>query len=140
MQGPGTNLISATSPISPNTELFRTDYRMQKLIRLSIFSLLFFPKLTGAQNTVGGVRILVPEAEVKRQSQFLNAERERLLGRWDKALEAYKEIVYKFPDNDAAWYGLARTYSATNDVVNAANAAGFEVILAAGEPPARQKP
>lgn len=102
---------------------------MQKLIRLSIFSLLFFPKLTGAQNTVGGVKILVPEAEVKRQSQFLNAERERLLGRWDKALEAYKEIVYKFPDNDAAWYGLARTYSATDDVVNAANAIAQAVKL-----------
>ena len=79
---------------------------MQKLIHLSFFFLLLLPDFTAAQNTIGGVQTLVPEAEVKRQSQFLNAERERLLGRWDKALEAYKEIVFEFPDNDAAWYGL----------------------------------
>ncbi|MFM8371963.1 MAG: tetratricopeptide repeat protein [Bacteroidota bacterium] len=102
---------------------------MQKLIRLSIFSLLLIPDFSGAQNTIGGVQTLVPEAEVKRQSQFLNAERERLLGRWDKALEAYKEIVFDYPDNDAAWYGLARTWSAKDDVVNAANAIAQAVKL-----------
>lgn len=102
---------------------------MQKLIRLPFFFLLFLSGMAGAQNTVGGVQTLVPEAEVKRQSQFLNAERERLLGRWDKALEAYKEIVFDYPENDAAWYGLARTYSATDDVVNAANAIAQAVRL-----------
>lgn len=102
---------------------------MQKLIRLSFFFLLLLSGMAGAQNTVGGVQTLVPEAEVKRQSQFLNAERERLLGRWNKALEAYKEIVFDYPDNDAAWYGLARTYSATDDVVNAANAIAQAVRL-----------
>lgn len=102
---------------------------MQKLFLLSIFSLLLLPELAMAQNTVGGVQTLVPEAEVRRQSQFLNAERERLLGRWDKALEAYKEIVFDFPDNDAAWYGLARTWSAKDDVVNAANAIAQAVKL-----------
>ncbi|MFN7266148.1 MAG: tetratricopeptide repeat protein, partial [Bacteroidota bacterium] len=102
---------------------------MQKLIRLPFFFLLFLSGFAGAQNTVGGVQTLVPEAEVKRQSQFLNAERERLLGRWDKALEAYKEIVFDYPENDAAWYGLSRTYSATDDVVNAANAIAQAVRL-----------
>lgn len=102
---------------------------MQKLFILSIFSLLLLPGIALAQNTIGGVQTLVPEAEVKRQSQFLNAERERLLGRWDKALEAYKEIVFEYPDNDAAWYGLARTWSAKDDVVNAANAIAQAVKL-----------
>lgn len=102
---------------------------MQKLIHLSFFFLLLMPGFTAAQNTIGGVQTLVPEAEVKRQSQFLNAERERLLGRWDKALEAYKEIVFEFPDNDAAWYGLARTWSAKDDAVNAVNAIAQAVKL-----------
>jgi tetratricopeptide (TPR) repeat protein len=77
-----------------------------------------------AQNTIGGVKVTVPEAEVKRQSQFLDAERERLLGRWEKAIDAYKAIVFDYPENDAAWYGLARSYAATNDWVNAFESIG----------------
>jgi tetratricopeptide (TPR) repeat protein len=80
-----------------------------------------------AQNTIGGVKAIVPESEVKRQSAFLTAERERLLGRWDKALEAYKAFLFENPDYDAAWYGLARTYVATNDMVNAQDALGKAV-------------
>ena len=44
-----------------------------------------------AQNTIGGKKVIVPEEEVERQSLFLTAERERMLGRWDKALDAYKK-------------------------------------------------
>lgn len=75
-----------------------------------------------AQNTIGGVKTTVPESEVKRQSAFLTAERERLLGRWDKALEAYKNFLFDNPEYDAAWYGLARTYAAKNDPTNALDA------------------
>lgn len=75
-----------------------------------------------AQNTIGGVKTTVPESEVKRQSAFLNAEREFLLGRWDKALEAYKAFLFENPEYDAAWYGLSRTYAAKKDLVNALDA------------------
>ena len=75
-----------------------------------------------AQNTIGGVKTTVPESEVKRQSAFLNAEKERLLGHWEKAKEAYKTFLFENEDADAAWYGLARTYAALNDMVNASDA------------------
>ncbi|MBL7828560.1 MAG: tetratricopeptide repeat protein [Saprospiraceae bacterium] len=89
---------------------------------LCLFFLLCFAGSIYAQNTIGGVKVLVPEAEVKRQSQFLDAEKERLLAHWDKAISGYKAIVFEYPDNDAAWYGLARSYAASNDWVNAFDA------------------
>lgn len=82
-----------------------------------------------AQNTVGGVAIKVPEAEVNRQSRFIDAERERLLGHFDKAVEGYKQFLYDNPDNGAAWYGLARTYTSLKDLVNALDAIGKAVAL-----------
>jgi len=77
-----------------------------------------------AQNTIGGTATKVPEAEVNRQSKFIDAERERLLGHFDKAAEQYKQFLYDNPDNAAAWYGLARTYASLNDMVNALDAIG----------------
>lgn len=75
-----------------------------------------------AQNTIGGVVAKVPEAEVNRQSQFIDAERERLLGHFDKAVELYKQFLYDNADNGAAWYGLARTYTSMKDLVKALDA------------------
>lgn len=83
-----------------------------------------------AQNTIGGVKTSVPESEVKRQSAFLNAEKERLLGRWDKALEAYKTFLFENDTYDAAWYGLSRTYAATKDMVNAFDAIAKAIAIA----------
>jgi tetratricopeptide (TPR) repeat protein len=77
-----------------------------------------------AQNTIGGIKASVPEEEVKRQSQFLAAERERLLNHHDKALELYKKFTYDHPSVDAGWYGLARVYVAKNDLPNALQAIG----------------
>lgn len=74
------------------------------------------------QNTIGGVKATVPQKEVERQSQFLDAERSRMLGQYDKALEAYKKFLYDNPDEGAAWYGLARTYVAQSDLSNALDA------------------
>jgi len=85
-----------------------------------------------AQNTIGGVKTTVPESEVKKQSAFLNAEKERLLGHWDKAVEAYKAFLFENPDVDAAWYGLSRTYATTKDMVNAFDAIGKAIALAPG--------
>lgn len=94
------------------------------------FVLLLFTcfQLAG-QNTIGGAAVKVPEAEVNRQSRFIDAERERLLGHFDKALEGYKQFLYENPDNGAAWYGLARTYTSLKDLVNALDAIAKAVTL-----------
>lgn len=81
------------------------------------------------QNTIGGTKISVPEAEVDRQSLFLMAERERLLNHHDKALERYKKFTYDNPSIDAGWYGLARTYAALKDYANALEAIGKATAL-----------
>lgn len=93
------------------------------------FLLICVSTFTNAQNTIGGVKTTVPESEVKKQSAFLEAEKERLLGHWDKAVEAYKTFLFDNPDVDAAWYGLSRTYTAQKDMVNAFDAISKAVAL-----------
>jgi len=83
-----------------------------------------------AQNTIGGNKVIVPEAEVARQSQFLEAEKERLLAHYDKAIERYEKFVYDNPQADAAWYGLARSYVAKEDYVKADEAIEKAVKIA----------
>ncbi len=80
-----------------------------------------------AQNTLGGQAVTVPEKEVDRQSAFVNAERERLLGHYDKAVELYKKFTYDNPGVGAAWYGLARCYVTLDDPANALEAIGKAV-------------
>ncbi len=95
-------------------------------ITFSFLSLFVAPSLC-AQNTLGGQAKIVPEAEVERQSNFVNAERERLLGHFDKAIELYKKFTYDNPDVGAAWYGLARSYVSKNDFENALESIGKAV-------------
>lgn len=93
--------------------------------------IILFPAMPAwAQNTVGGVKVTVPESEVKRQSMFLRAETDFLLGKWDKAIEGYKSFLFDNPDVDAAWYELARAYAASGDMVNAFDAIGKAVAKA----------
>jgi tetratricopeptide (TPR) repeat protein len=87
-----------------------------------------------AQNTIGGTKAIVPEAEVKRQSAFLDAEKERLLNQHDKAIDLYKAFVYDNPKVDAAWYGLARSYVAKDDLLAAMDAIGKAVKIAPENP------
>ena len=93
-----------------------------KLHLLALLATLALTAAATAQNTIGGVKSTVPQKEVERQSEFLNAERERMLGRYDKAIEAYKKFLYDNPDEDAAWYGLSRTYVSKSDLPNALDA------------------
>ncbi|MCC7504652.1 MAG: tetratricopeptide repeat protein [Saprospiraceae bacterium] len=70
--------------------------------------LLGISQISLAQNTLDGMVKLVPEQEVGRQSDFINAEKERILQHWDKAIPLYKNFLRENPDNDAAWFGMAR--------------------------------
>lgn len=97
--------------------------------KILLFLALGFPVLAEAQNTIGGQAKIVPEAEADRQSLFVDAERERILGHLDKAVGAYKKFTYDNPDNGAAWYGLSRCYYAQNDLANALDAIGRAVAL-----------
>ncbi|MCC7467423.1 MAG: tetratricopeptide repeat protein [Saprospiraceae bacterium] len=98
-------------------------------MNIKICLLILLPLAGVAQNTIGGAKITVPEAEVKRQSQFLTAEKERLLNHNEKALELYKKFTYDFPSVDAGWYGLARTQTALRDLPSALESIGKAVAL-----------
>jgi tetratricopeptide (TPR) repeat protein len=73
-----------------------------------IVAALVVPVFSFAQNTLEGRLAIVPEAEVNRQSAFVDAERERMLSHWDKAQQLYKTFLRDNPNVDAAWYGLAQ--------------------------------
>jgi tetratricopeptide (TPR) repeat protein len=89
-----------------------------------IAGILLFASALFSQNTIGGEAKIVPEAEVERQSAFVDAEKERLLGHYDKAVEAYKQFLRKNQNHATAWYGLSRTYQALDDANNALDAIG----------------
>lgn len=89
------------------------------LKKIICFFALAFPFVAYTQNTIGGLAKTVPEEEVNRQSTFVDAERERLLGHQDKALDLYKKFTYDNPDIGPGWYGLSRTYYALGDLANA---------------------
>lgn len=101
---------------------------------LIFFTLFVSSKFLTAQNTIGGQAKIVPENEVARQSAFVDAEREAMLGRWDKAIERYKDFTYDNPNNDAGWYGLARAYQAKDDYISALDAIGKAIEKDPGNP------
>ncbi|MFN0013985.1 MAG: tetratricopeptide repeat protein [Saprospiraceae bacterium] len=99
---------------------------MYKKIK-TLLPVLLITVVSFAQNTIGGQAKIVPEAEVDRQSAFIAADRERVLGHYEKAAELYKQFLNENTDNAAAWYGLARTFEMLKDNVNAMDAAAKAV-------------
>lgn len=95
-----------------------------------LLSLGVLPFALRAQNTLGGEAKIVPEAEVDRQSDFVDAESARMLGRYDKALELYRNFLRENPGNDAAWYGLAKVWYAKQDASNTLDAIGKAIAAA----------
>lgn len=102
--------------------------------RLVSLLLALSPCVVFTQNTIGGQAVTVPEAEVNRQSDFLDAERERILGHYDRAIELYKQFLYGNEQNDASWYSLARCFAIHDDTPNALDAIGKAVALAPDNP------
>ncbi len=120
--------FSDTMRVLPNFQ------NLLKIRLLLLPVLLVLSPTLPAQNTLSGEAKIVPEAEVNRQSAFVDAERERLLGHHDKAIELYKKFTYDNPDNGAGWYGLARSYFAEDDFANALDA----IAKAAEKEPANE--
>lgn len=103
------NLTSVTSRISSSAKCLSAAF-------------LFFTASLSGQNTYDGVVRRIPEAELKTQAAFIDAERERLLAHFPAAIEKYKTFLYNEDQNGAAWYGLARCYQAQKEYGLAAEA------------------
>lgn len=103
------------------------------LHRLLFFGLLFSCAISAfAQNTLQGQAKRVPEREVNRQSAFIEAERERLLGHYEKAAQKYRQFLDEMGEEAAAWYGLARALLAMSDLRGASEAAAKAASLDPG--------
>ena len=109
-------------PCNPVT--LRTINTLFTLKKITFLALLLAPLFGAAQNTLDGKVVQMTEEEAKRQSDFVAAERERLLGHPDKAIQQYKKFLYDNPEVDTAWYGLSRAYATKEDVANAIDAIG----------------
>ena len=72
----------------------------------------------------------VSETSVQVQEIFIDGNREKLLGNWDKAAAKFREVLEKDSKNDAAAYELARVYESMKDlekaVANAKNAVEWD--------------
>lgn len=95
-----------------------------------IFILNVFSQASYSQNTLAGKAIQVPEEEVTRQSQFIEAEQQRVLGHHDQAIAKYKGFLRENPNVDAAWYGLSRSSLEKNLLTDALEAAEKALDLA----------
>lgn len=78
-------------------------------------TLLFLLLLVGLQAQPGSVS----ESSVKAESNFIEAKREAMLGRTDKAIELFKVIVDLEPDNDPARFELGRLLYAAGETSDA---------------------
>ncbi len=71
-------------------------------MRSLIFVVLFLGMISlHAQEIVGN-------KEIDREALLIEASKEKMLGRLDKAKELYKQLLTEFPNTDAAAYELAR--------------------------------
>ena len=69
----------------------------------------------------------VTEIQTQIEEIFIDGNREKLLGNWEKAAAKFKEVLEKDPKNAAASYELARVYEALKDT-DKAIAAGKNAV------------
>ncbi len=78
-------------------------------MRSSILAALLCAVVTlGAQNET------VANKEVTREALIIEAGKEKMLGRLDKAKELYKQLLKEYPNNELAAYELARILMVQN--------------------------
>lgn len=86
-------------------------------------SLLFFTILLAGAPALAQEDGRFSEKEIKDQELFIEANKFRLLGNVDKAVELFKEILKKDRQNHAAAFELARIYAEQNNNAEALNLA-----------------
>ncbi len=64
----------------------------------------------------------VTEASIKKETRFIEAKREALLGKTEKAIGMFKELVAEVPEMDAAQFELGRLQFAAGDTEAAIDA------------------
>jgi len=84
------------------------------MFKTIIYSLLFLSSLSVAAQPGS-----TSESEVDVVATFIDGNREKLLGNWDKAITKFEEVLNKDRDNAAAAYELARVYEAIKDLESA---------------------
>ncbi len=72
----------------------------------------------------------ISESELQIQMRFIDANREKLLGNYDKAIPLLEEILKDDDQNDAAAYELARVYDLQEDYEKAVRYARQAIDLA----------
>ena len=78
--------------------------------RTTYHTLLFFLVCTLLTNSVFAQPKIVPEEDVNVQKIFIDATKEKLLGKYEEAIVLYKEVLKLDKDNHAAAYEMARLY------------------------------
>lgn len=58
----------------------------------------------------------ITDKEIEIQSALIDAQRESLIGRPEKALETWNQLARKYPANDAVAYGYAQILAAQDDI------------------------
>lgn len=100
-------------------ETKNTSSKMSKNFLLPFFLVLGFSLFAQKDNVLDGIS----EADTKVGEAFMDGNREKLLGNWEKAVTKFKEVLESDPKNAAASYELARAYEALKDSDKAVAAA-----------------
>lgn len=100
---------------------------MMKIIQ-PILTIILFVLTT----SLGFAQLRVGESDVQLEQRFIEAELEKILGNYDKALAIYEEILKKDKKNHASAYEIARIYSRQSDLDKAIKSVKTAINLAPG--------
>jgi tetratricopeptide (TPR) repeat protein len=89
---------------------------------MRVFRIGFFLLIAGNLNPGFAQTTQTSEADVQAESTFIEATRNKMIGRFDLAIDQYKEILKKQPENHVIWYELANAYVSTKKTTEALDA------------------
>jgi len=89
---------------------------------MNVIRFILFVLLAGNLNWSLAQTIQTSEADVQAESTFIEATRNKMIGRFDLAIDQYKEILKKQPGNHVIWYELAYAYLMTKKPTEALDA------------------
>jgi tetratricopeptide (TPR) repeat protein len=81
---------------------------MKNRLFLSLFVAQSFFSHAQQTNVIGATAQRFPEAEMDEQSRYIDANQKYLLGDYDKAKAIVTKFIYDHPENDGAYFLLAR--------------------------------